>query len=154
MMRKLKDKKNPEMDMNFSVELSYDRNTGLNIDSETEKIEYEIDLSIPDLRIYLTSESIGFMSVKTRKWISVLTEVIKSLIGQTPNFKVSKLGANRTDIQIRCKNKSLFRKPNQKHSITLPAKEYRNGDFKNMEDLVKKVLFLRYLDGNPQFFLE
>lgn len=74
--------------MNFAVEIGYDNRSRMLENSSKKDTEYEIDLYIPELRIYLTSESVDFISNQTRKWIAILTEVIKSLIGQMPKFKI------------------------------------------------------------------
>lgn len=152
-LRTRKRKNNDNDRSNYALEISHEHDLNKPENPNGEK-EYEIELYIPDLDIYLTSESKNFLSDdKTKEWFGVLQNFIMSLIGKIPPFKISTMTANGTDIKMYYQTKSNIKKPIQKHSLNLQAQEYKNMNVKNIEGLIRKVIFTRFIDGNPKWML-
>ena len=120
---------------------------------------YNVNLSIPELTMFLTDESSKFMSGTKgfRQWMGITSEIMVSLFGHAKDVEINQFSANETEIEVLSLSKGLFSKPKKKLKVRLPGTEITPQEqlrVQNMNELLNICLFTRFIKGNPNWKID
>ena len=117
----------------------------------------QLQVYLPDFSVYLSEETVRyFCKDSINSWQYLPMEIIKCLVGEIEEKKMSKMVAYETLVTVHKKVNSLIKNPNQEITINLPylelLPETNKGVIKlsKVEDFAQQLIFSRLNQGNTK----